>query len=113
MNTFTVMQFTQSVASRSAELAANDPYGIIITVVSVMVVFAVLFLLFISYLLIGKLASYGESSFSKFRHKDKLSRDQVADHEVQAAISMALHQYLSENVHDDESYVITIKRKQS
>ena len=112
MDTFTVMQFTQSVASRSAEVAANDPYGFIITIVSVTVVFAVLFLLFISYILIGKLASE-EFSFPKFRFKTKAVVNEESDHEVQAAISMALHQYLNENVHDDESYVITIKRKQA
>ena len=109
MIAFMAMQFTQSIASRSAEVAANDPYGIIITVVSVSVVFAVLFLLYIAYLLIGKLASK-ESVYSK-RKKGGRPQNEESDHEVQAAISMALHQYLSENLHDDESYVITIKRK--
>lgn len=112
MDTFTVMQFTQSVASRSAEVAANDPYGIIITVVSVTVVFSVLFLLFISYTLIGKLASE-EFTLPKLRFKTKAAVEKQPGQEVQAAISMALHQYLDETVHDDESYVITIKRKES
>lgn len=112
MNAFTVMQFTQSVASRSAEVAANDPYGIIITVVSVTVVFSVLFLLFISYTLIGKLASE-EFAFPKFKLKNKTVVEEETGNEVQAAISMALHEYLNENIHDDESYVITIKRKES
>lgn len=31
--------------------------------------------------------------------------------EAYAAIGMALHQYLSDTVHDMESYIITIKRK--
>jgi hypothetical protein len=31
--------------------------------------------------------------------------------EEAAAISMAMHRYMSETVHDIESYIITIKRK--
>lgn len=33
--------------------------------------------------------------------------------ETEAAIAMALHLYMNENVHDKESYVITIKENRS
>ena len=40
-----------------------------------------------------------------------MALDQEMNGEVYAAISLALHQYLNDTVHDNESYVITIKRK--
>ena len=40
-----------------------------------------------------------------------MALDQEMNGEVYAAISMALHQYLNDTVHDNESYIITIKRK--
>lgn len=40
-----------------------------------------------------------------------ITKTQDPEGEVSAAISLALHQYLDAEVHDYESYVITIKRK--
>ena len=40
-----------------------------------------------------------------------LALDQELNGEVYAAISMALHEYLNDTVHDQESYIITIRRK--
>ena len=40
-----------------------------------------------------------------------MALDQELNGETYAAIGLALHQYLNDIVHDDESYIITIKRK--
>ena len=49
MNSFTVLQVSEKVLRKSAEMAENDPHGIIITVVSVLVVFAALAILDCAY----------------------------------------------------------------
>ena len=45
MNIMTILQVSEKVLRKSAEIAENDPHGIIITVVSVLVVFAALAIL--------------------------------------------------------------------
>lgn len=103
-----VLQIAESVVHKSAEMAANDPHGIIITVVSVVVVFISLAILFGAYRLIGIIVS------SRFVNKDNVETPTgrtEEDHETEAAIGLALHMYMDENCHDHESNVITIKRK--
>lgn len=121
-----ILQVSESVIVKSAEMAEKDPHGAIITLVSVSVVFVALIVLYFAYTFIGKLSSGG----IKFRMPKKekaaetkgapegeiaaaiaLALDQEMNGEVYAAISMALHQYLNDTVHDNESYIITIKRK--
>ena len=126
MNPFMILQVSESVIIKSAEMAEKDPHGAIITLVSVSVVFVALIVLYFAYTFIGKLSS-GEIKF-KMPEKKKvketkgapdgeiaaaiaLALDQEMNGEVYAAISMALHQYLNDTVHDNESYIITIKRK--
>ena len=121
-----ILQASESVIIKSAEMAEKDPHGAIITLVSVSVVFGALIVLYFAYSFIGKLSS-GEMKF-KMPVKEKkavtkgppegeiaaaiaLALDQEMNGEVYAAISMALHQYLNDTVHDNESYIITIKRK--
>ena len=126
MNPFMILQVSESVIIKSAEMAEKDPHGAIITLVSVSVVFVALIVLYFAYTFIGKLSS-GEIKFKMPEKKkakeakgapdDKiaaaiaLALDQEMNGEVYAAISMALHQYLNDTVHDNESYIITIKRK--
>lgn len=126
MNPFNLLQVSESVIVKSAEMAEKDPHGAIITLVSVSVVFVALIVLYFAYTFIGKLSS-GEIKF-KMPEKKKAKEakgapdDKIAaaialalyqemNGEVYAAISMALHQYLNDTVHDNESYIITIKRK--
>jgi Na+-transporting methylmalonyl-CoA/oxaloacetate decarboxylase gamma subunit len=129
MNTITLLQVSENVVRKSAEMAARDPHGLIITLVSVAVVFSALVILYFAYTFIGK-AINGKIDFRRcFRScrkasaSDKcpsdeeaaaiaLALDQELNGEVYAAIGMALHQYLNDTVHDTESYIITIKRKQ-
>lgn len=109
MNSITLLQISGSVIQKSADLAATDPHGFIITVVSVLVVFTALAILHISYYLIGKVVGW-HLRWMERREKATESHEQD-DSEVKAAIATAMHLYLNENSHDDESYVITIKRK--
>ena len=128
MNTITLLQVSENVVRKSAEMAARDPHGLIITLVSVTVVFSALVILYFAYTFIGK-AINGQIDFRRcFRScrkasaSDKcpsdeeapaiaLALDQELNGEAYAAIAMAMHQYLNDTVHDTESYIITIKRK--
>ena len=127
MNSFLLLQVSENVVRKSAEMAVKDPHGAIITLVSVSVVFVALIILYFAYSFIGKLSS-GKISLKLPKKEEKkkaaadvptgeeaaaiaMALDQEMNGEVYAAISLALHQYLNDTVHDNESYVITIKRK--
>lgn len=103
MNIITILQVSESVARKSMEMAGRDPHGLIITVVSVGVVFAALLILYYAYTLVGKVVNYSR----------KAATDKKVPDEIQAAIGMALHQHFNETSHDNESYIITIRRKQN
>ena len=127
MNGFMLLQASESVILKSAEMAERDPHGAIITIVSVSVVFCSLIILYFAYTFIGKILS-GEfkltlpkkekKAAAKGGHPEEevaaaiaLALDQELNGETYAAIGMALHQYLNDTVHDNESYIITIKRR--
>lgn len=130
MNGFMLLQASQTVAAKSADMLEKDPHGVIITLVSVLVVFAALVVLYFAYTFIGKISS-GQISF-KFPERQRKAKkaedpsgtpapeiaaaiamalDQEMNGEVYAAIGMAMHQYLNDTVHDMESYIITIRRR--
>ncbi len=122
MNSITLLQVSESVIRKSAEMAERDPHGIIITLVSVAVVFCALIILYYAYTLIGKVTNRTPKvrSVSKVTGKAPptevaaaiaMALDQELNGETYAAIGMALHQYFNDTVHDNESYIITIKRK--
>lgn len=128
MNTFMLLQTSEKVLAKSADMLEKDPHGIIITIVSVTVVFSALLILWFAYSFIGKLSS-GQIRFPERKKKPAaqkpsagnptpeeaaaiaLALDQEMNGEVYAAIGTALHLYLNDTVHDMESYIITIKRK--
>lgn len=126
-------------------------FGLILSLVAVIVVFTALALLYLAYLAIGKLlGGNGADSVKQWcgqscrslrnilrrsdsnRHKgngrigemtaeeaaavamalsmEAASMDNSQDEEA-AAVAMALHQWFEDSVHDNESYVITIRRK--
>lgn len=91
------------VLSKSADIAQKDPHGFIITAVSILVVFSSLIILYFAYKFIGIVVNKTCSRNSR--------KSSSIDEETAAAISMALEQHLAANVHDKESYIITIKRK--
>lgn len=127
MNTLILLQVSENVVRKSAEMAARDPHGLIITIVSVAVVFSALIVLYFAYTFVGKAVNSTFSWKSIFRCRKKshakgspsqeeaaaiaMALDQELNGETYAAIGLALHQYLNDTVHDDESYIITIKRK--
>ena len=129
MNTFMLLQVSENVVRKSAEMAARDPHGVIITVVSVAVVFTALVVLYFAYTFVGKAVNGKfdwKSLACRFKRKAAkgapseeeaaaiaLALDQELNGETYAAIGLALHQYLNDTVHDNESYIITIKRKKS
>lgn len=128
MNTFMLLQTSEKVLAKSAEMMEKDPHGAIITLVSVTVVFTALLILWGAYSFIGKLSS-GQIKLPERKKKAPvvkpivgktddevaaaiaLALDQEMNGEVYAAIGTALHLYMNDTVHDLESYVITIKRK--
>lgn len=126
MNSITLLQVSQSVIEKSAEMLEKDPHGAIITLVSVSVVFTALVLLYYAYTFIGKIVNGEFKPKKKVRKAPSgksgvataeeaaaiaLALDQEMNGETYAAIGLALHQYLNDTVHDMESYIITIKRK--
>lgn len=130
MNMIMLLQASESVIRKSAEMAEKDPHGAIITIVSVSVVFCSLIILYFAYTFIGRLSSGGlrinlpkrkDKTASKARKSGMptdeeaaaiaLALDQELNGEAYAAIGMALHQYFNDTIHDNESYLITIKRR--
>ena len=93
MNSIALLQISESVIRKSAEVAATDPHGIIITVVSVLVVFASLAILHISYYLIGRTVKWHAEWVEKKEQKPAPEAEEP------------------KGIHDEESYVITIRRK--
>ena len=77
------------------QISSTDPHGIIITVVSVLVVFVCLAILHISYYLIGRVIRW---------HADWTAKKE----ETPAHATATEEQNIP---HDQESYTITIKRK--
>ena len=126
MTGFAILQTSASVLQKSAEMADKDPHGAIITLVSVSVVFVALIVLYFAYTFIGSLSS-GKITLPKRKNSTKndktagpppeeaaaiaMALDQKFNGETYAAIGMALHKYFNDTVHDNESYIITIKRK--
>ena len=124
MDSITLLQVSENVIRKSAEMADKDPHGLIITLVSVSVVFAALILLYFAYTLIGMMTN-GKLSLKTGKSRDNTGKpsdevvaalamalQQELNGEVHAAIGLALHQYFNDSVHDEESYIITIRRQE-
>ena len=67
--------------------------------------FLALICLTYTYALIGRIANINLKRPKKQKENDSPSEKEAA------AIAMALNLYMNEEMHDEESYVITIKRK--
>lgn len=113
---------TVDAASKSRQMMETDPTGIVLSITAISVVFVALAMLYIIYKLIGKA---GNRKFPvKVKKEDKemnkemtpetalaiaLSLDMEMSGETYAAIAMALHRHLEGTVHDEESFVLTIR----
>lgn len=85
---------------------AIDPYGIGMTVIAISIVLTALFVLYICFKLIGKIAI--RKNTSNTTTTSLTNTDTPTDEEI-AAIAMALHLY-QKSKHDDENAQLTIKR---
>ncbi|MCF0176159.1 MAG: OadG family protein [Bacteroidales bacterium] len=106
-------------SAKSDYMAATDPYGLIMTLTAVLVVFSALILL---HLFFGELGKWftGKYHLPSCRRRKTDSgtaaagtalREETAEDEeaVCAAISAALEEYSGETAHDNESYLLTIR----
>ena len=118
-------------------MAATDPHGWTLTIISVGVVFIALIILYGLYSLSGRIFSGELKADAKRAARagkrltravipgtDRESPDEVAaavalaldmeqDGDTYAAIATAVHLYLSDSVHDIEPGIVTITRKDS
>ena len=86
----------ENVLTKSIEMAEKDPYGLIITFVSISVVFISLALLFVLYYLFGRLIN------TVFKDKQPVEAEAVKEECQQVEV---------QEPHDSESYVLTICKK--
>lgn len=97
--------------SKSDKMKQTDPYGWIMAVMAMMVVFSALIILFLCFKGIGNLSI--KLLQKKANESTQNTAHSVADTsgETYAAIAMALHLYATESdVHDVEETILTINR---
>lgn len=116
--------YLYSLLSTGAErLAQSDPHGFTLTIISVLVVFAALIILYGIYTLSGLLFS-GKIKLKRDKKpttvEDEVAvaialalRQHLGGEEEKAAIATALHLYLNNSVHDIESGIITIQKSET
>ena len=114
--------------SKAEKLMRTDPHGFTLTLVAVGVVFLALVVLYLCYTLVGAICTgkfrrpEGKKAGKKAGKAGKAAEGEIAaaialalrlegGNETEAASARALDPYLNESVHDNESYVITIRRK--
>lgn len=112
-----LMNSDEQSESGAERIERTDPYGGVLTLVSISVVFGALLLLLIIYSITGAFFS------GKFKRKGTPSGEEAAaialaldmekDGEVYAAIAAAVELYLNDTVHDSESYHLTIRQSEN
>lgn len=108
MQTFLLpIQICHLVAS-DTDIVKSVPNAFIVTIISVIIVFLSLICLAYTYSLIGKAVT----SWQNRQKQQEIKKDCEKPGDKEAvAIATALELYMNEYMHDEESYVITIKRK--
>lgn len=107
----------QDTIPKSERFRMLDPYGVIMALTAISVVFCALFFLFLSFNALGKLnmravrrkQAREEQAKRQSVHPVMPADDDMIDGEKLAAIAMALYQYQND-LHDIESNVITINK---
>ncbi|MBP1673222.1 MAG: putative exported protein [Bacteroidetes bacterium] len=111
--------YPEPMATKSEEISKKDKYGLGLTVISMVVVFAALFLIFVILKLFARMSNKPNPRLKLHSAQKKAKKEEVKNEEKQvsplvdngeelAAISMALHYHLNA-AHDQESEVITIE----
>jgi len=102
-------------------MARTDPHGFILTVTAVSVVFTALAILWLLFWLFFERPAKRKAAPAKAKAPVKgnasgeiaaaiaMALDMENGGDVYAAIATAMHLYLSESVHDNESFIVTIK----
>ena len=121
-----ILNGSQNVESNAQKMARRDPHGWILSITSVSVVFAALAILWFLFwglferqakkkALPGKKSPARKTAGSadgETAAAIALALDMEQGGDTYAAIAMALHLYLSDTVHDNESFVLTIRHPQ-
>lgn len=99
------------IAKISFDFSAIDGFAITVTVVGYVIVFLALAFMYYVYTLMPKVLNMNlrQKLRRQGKHKEADKESLDIPGEVNAAISMALHLYFNE-MHDEESNVMTIKR---
>lgn len=115
------------IESGSERMARTDPYGVILTITSVSVVFGALLILMIIFTISGnsfsgkyrmrrrkaKAAKAAGSADAETAAAIAMALSMEGGEDEAAAIAMALDLYLSGSAHDSESYILTIAGRPS
>lgn len=123
-----VVNGSQNAESNAEKMARNDPHGFILALVSISVVFSALAILWFLFWLLferpaKKKAAKAAAPAKKAAVADlpagkgtdeiaaaiALALDMEGGGDTYAAIALAMHLYMSECAHDQESFVVTIK----
>lgn len=98
--------------TKSVIMAEQDPYGVLIAITAMSVVFLALILLYFVFKAIGKIATRNQQIKSDIATEGKINTVKASENtgEAIAAISTALYLYAVDNeAHDEESFQITMK----
>lgn len=119
-----ILNGSQNVESNAQKMARTDPHGFILTLVAVSVVFSALAILWFFFWLLferpakkkaqAKKAALagpvaGKAADAEVAAAIALAFDMEQGGDTYAAIAMALHLYLTNAIHDNESFIITIR----
>jgi len=112
-NTLLLVQTEPEVGEKAREFLQNDPYGGVMAIIAMSVVFLSLLIMYQLLALVSKLVN---RKYTFFKKKDHSAQDEVVSGpkipvsgEINAAIAMALHLYRAK-LHDMESFRLTINR---
>ncbi|HOW32212.1 MAG TPA: OadG family protein [Bacteroidales bacterium] len=106
-------QAAKAVTHKAAqEFGEMDPYGVVMMIIAMSVVFTGLILLYLTFKYVAKFYNLDIRNRLKRRHPDKEIKEtdfEETSGEINAAIALALHMYRNQ-LHDMEDTVITIQK---
>lgn len=115
MTLFAILQSqaaSQVVHKAAKEFGEMDPYGVVMMIIAMAVVFSGLLLLYLTFKYVSKLYTLDIKNRLKRRNPEKEIREEDFEEtsgEINAAIALALHMYRNQ-LHDMEDTVITIRK---